>query len=129
MILNFGPIIISYPFEEIYPEQIQIIYILQKLWKENGNGIIGIPPGIDLPPAVLSFFLSYKFDYDYRVRLLYVTEMIPETERILLKFKNSSAKKDENHLSNKKLNFLASSYIEKAKLYLEILSRRCLKII
>ena len=116
MILNFGPIIISYPFEEIYPEQIQIIYILQKLWKENGNGIIGIPPGIDLSPAVLSFFLSYKFDYDYRVRLLYVTEMIPETERILLKFKNSSAKKDENHLSNKKLNYLASSYNEKAKL-------------
>jgi DNA excision repair protein ERCC-2 len=116
MIIKLGPIFIRYPFEEIYPEQIQIIFILQKLWKENGNGIIGIPPGIDLPPAVLSFFLSYKFDYDYRVRLLYVTEMIPETERILLKFKNFSAKKDENHLSNKKLNFLASSYIEKAKL-------------
>ena len=116
MILTIGSNTVYFPFEEIYPEQIQIMFILQKLWKEKGNGVIGIPAGIDLPPVIMSFFFSFNLDNDYKIRLLYITELISETEKLLRKFKNFFTKKTKNYFSNKKFKFLTSCFMEKAKL-------------
>ena len=116
MILIIGTITVHFPFEEIYPEQIQIMFILQKLWKEKGSGVLGIPAGIDLSPVILSFFTSFNLDNDSRIRLLYITELISETEKILQKFKNLFTKNTNNYFPNKKYNFLSSSFMEKANL-------------
>ena len=101
MILNIGSQTIYFPFDEISPEQIQLMFILEKLWKKKGNGVIGIPPTVDLSPVIMSFYFSCKFEDNCLMKLVYVTDRIMEAERIIRKnelyFKNTGHKLGRLH--------------------------------
>lgn len=116
MIVSIGSTDIYFPFDEISPEQIQIMFILQKLWKKKCSGIIGIPPAIGLPITVISFYLSGSIDYENHIKLIYLTDTILETQkifRIIENFYRSSLKK---YTQKKEVCFLFSSFLEKKKL-------------
>jgi Rad3-related DNA helicase len=115
MKLSIGNKIVFFPFEEISPEQIQVMFVLQKLWKKKCNGVIGVPPTIGLPVAVISFYLSCNLNLESRFRLLYVNETVLENEKIFRNFDNFNSF-TENYFNNKNCTYLISPYLEKTRL-------------
>ena len=116
MIISIKLQLIHFPFDEISPEQIQVMFILQKLWEKRTNGIIGVPPTLNLPATVISFYLSCPFECNNNIRLMYLTETLIEKEKIFYiieKFYNNL-----KYILNerKKKTFLISSFLQKAKL-------------
>ena len=116
MIISIKFQLIHFPFDEISPEQIQVMFILQKLWEKRTNGIIGVPPTLNLPATVISFYLSCPFECNNNIRLMYLTETLIEKEKIFYiieKFYNNL-----KYILNerKKKTFLISSFLQKAKL-------------
>lgn len=64
-------VLVTYPFNVIYPEQIQLMYVIKKIFDKKGHGIMGIPPGIGYSITILCFFISYEFLLTKKKKLFY----------------------------------------------------------
>ena len=116
MIISIGQSIIYYPYEEISPEQIQIMFILDKLWKKKTNGIVGIPPAINLPITIVCFFLSSNLEIDKKIRLIYVSETNNETIRISQNLEDCLSNIKNNRKNLPKSIFCITPILDKTKL-------------
>merc|ERR1712127_37599 len=116
MIISIGQSIIYYPYEEISPEQIQIMFILDKLWKKKTNGIVGIPPAINLPITIVCFFLSSNLEIDKKIRLIYVSETNNETIRISQNLEDCLSNIKNNRKNLPKSIFCITPILDKSKL-------------
>mmetsp|Transcript_39355 Transcript_39355/g.78880 ORF Transcript_39355/g.78880 Transcript_39355/m.78880 type:complete len:246 (+) Transcript_39355:4014-4751(+) len=76
---------IFFPFNIIYPEQIQLMYILKKLFDNNCHGIISLPPCTNFPLSTISFFLSYRVYSKIKTKLVYCSSSNGEIEEIISK--------------------------------------------
>jgi len=87
MILLIDNLSVSFPFEVVYPEQIQIAYIIKKSFDKKNHSIMGTPCGVGLSFIVFCFFISYKKFLKTKKTLLYwVTNQI-ETFLLLQEWK------------------------------------------
>ena len=58
MILFIENCIIKYPSNYIYPEQIQLMYVLKKIFDNKIHGLMGVPAGMGLSFTIFVFYLS-----------------------------------------------------------------------
>ena len=116
MILTIESHVVYFPFEEILPEQIQIMFILQKLWKKKCTGIIGIPPTITLPASVISFYLSSQTNINNGVRLIYITDTFLEIEKIFHEIEKFDEEIRRDNYKKEKSILLSTSFFKKSNL-------------
>ena len=116
MILTIESNVIYFPFEEILPEQIQIMFILQKLWKKKCTGIIGMPPTITLPASVISFYLSSQTNINNGVRLIYITDTFLEIEKIFHEIEKFNKKIKKDNFKKERSILLNTSFFKKSEL-------------
>jgi Rad3-related DNA helicase len=74
---------IFYPLNIIYPEQIQMMYILKKSLDYKAHCIMGIPSGTGFSTAIFCFLLSYENFVDISKKILYWTSDEIETHFII----------------------------------------------
>nr|UXY87180.1 DNA repair helicase component of transcription factor b [Cryptomonas sp.] len=83
MILLIENIKVRFPVNIVYPEQIQIMFILKKIFDNKTHGIMGIPAGIGLSSCVFSFFYSYCEFIESSAKMIYWTSRESDTHSIL----------------------------------------------
>jgi len=93
------------------------MFILQKLWEKKCNGIIGVPPTIGLPMAVITFYLSCNLNMETQFRLLYITDTMLKNEKIFRHIENFKSN-NKDFSKKKKENYLLSPFLEKNRLCL-----------
>nr|UXY86753.1 DNA repair helicase component of transcription factor b [Cryptomonas paramecium] len=120
MILSVDNLNVLFPFEIIYPEQIQIAYIIKKSFDKKNHSIMGTPSGIGLPFVIFCFFLSYKKFLKIKKTLLYWVTNEIETFLLLQEWKLMYKKL--RLFEHKKSNFLYTSVcaiLDKKKLCID----------
>jgi DNA excision repair protein ERCC-2 len=83
MIIIIENLKIIFPLKIIYPEQVQIMYILKKSIDSKGHCIMGIPSGVGLSSAAFCFFLSYENFMKISKKIIYWTSSEIETHFVL----------------------------------------------
>ena len=73
MIIIIENVKIFYPIDIIYPEQVQIMYILKKVFDNKAHCIMGIPSGVGLSSASFCFLLSYDKFINISKKTIYST--------------------------------------------------------
>lgn len=95
---------IALPFKIIYPEQIQLMYVLKNLLDKKSHGIMGIPPGIGFSILTFFFFISYKFFHKLKKKLFYCARNEISTYSFTRQLKLFFENKAENSYIKKKIN-------------------------
>nr|UXY88167.1 DNA repair helicase component of transcription factor b [Cryptomonas curvata] len=129
MIIFIESLKIRFPMNIIYPEQIQIMYILKKSLDSKAHCIMGIPSGVGLSSAAFCFFLSYEKFMKISKKIIYWTSseidthfMIEQWTLLYKKLMINNDKNDEIHDIN------VSGIFDKKKLCIDYRSSDRLKI-
>lgn len=97
-------VLISLPFKIIYPEQIQLMYVLKNLFDKKSHGIMGIPPGIGFSILTFCFFISYQFSHKKKKKLFYCARNEIRTQNFTRQLKIFFENKAKNCQIEKKIN-------------------------
>lgn len=117
MEIKIGNINFEFPIDFIYPEQIQIIYLIKKILDKNCHGLMGIPPGNEMSVPLINFFFSYKNHNISNLSMVYCTQKKSYINTILNRVKIFGRNYDKTNFDkfNKQL---ISGFTEKKELCL-----------
>ena len=75
---------VAFPYDYIYPEQLQYMRHLKQLLDTGGHGLIEMPSGTGKTATILSFMLAYQRAFPDRIRqIIYCTRTVPEVDKAL----------------------------------------------
>ncbi|AAK39689.1 DNA repair helicase component of transcription factor b (nucleomorph) [Guillardia theta] len=82
MIILIDNLKIFLPFKKIYPEQIQLLHLIKKLWDMNDNIYFKIPKGVGLSIILFLLFYYYFTLISNEYKFIFVVENSIEKENI-----------------------------------------------
>ncbi|TEB18611.1 adenosine tri phosphatase [Perkinsus sp. BL_2016] len=82
--LDIDGLVVAFPFDAIYPEQIRYMHHLKRTLDERGQGLLEMPTGTGKTVAVFSLMLAYQDKYpDQTGKLVFCTRTVPEMTKAL----------------------------------------------
>jgi hypothetical protein len=87
MKIQIENIYFEFPIDFIYPEQIQIIFLIKKILDKNCHGLMGIPLGSEISLPLINFFFSYKNHNFSNISMVYCTQKKTYINTILNRMK------------------------------------------
>ena len=77
----------SFPYEHVYPEQLEYMTEIKHLLDAEGHGILEMPTGTGKTVCLLSICLSYIMAKKPNFKLVYCTRTIVEMQKTLEELK------------------------------------------
>lgn len=88
MRLKINGMVVYFPFDKIYKEQVEYMNSLMETLEGEGVGFLEMPTGTGKTVTLLSFILSYQlFRPGSYKKLIYCTRTFPELEKTLEELK------------------------------------------
>lgn len=78
MKFNLDGLDIYFPYENLYPEQLQYMASLKQAIDAKGHAVLEMPTGTGKTVCLLSLIISYKFQFPKTGKLIYCTRTVPE---------------------------------------------------
>lgn len=75
---------VLFPYDYIYPEQLQYMHDLKCMLDASGHGLIEMPSGTGKTATILSLLLAYQREHpDRHKQIIYCTRTVPEIDKAL----------------------------------------------
>ena len=93
--LDIDGLIVPFPYDSIYPEQLRYMWNLKKTIDNKGQGLLEMPTGTGKTVAVLSLICAYQFAHPEVGKLVFCTRTVPEMTkalkelRVIMEYRNS----------------------------------------
>ena len=87
MKFKIGDLNVSFPYEAVYPEQLEYMTELKNLLDQEGHAILEMPTGTGKTVCLLALILSFIKQKKPSFKLVYCTRTIVEMEKTLEELK------------------------------------------
>jgi len=93
--LDIDGLIVPFPYDSIYPEQLRYMWNLKRTIDSKGQGLLEMPTGTGKTVAVLSLICAYQFAHPEVGKLVFCTRTVPEMTkalkelRVIMEYRNS----------------------------------------
>eukprot|EP00494_Astrolonche_serrata_P010117 UN10176 len=88
MIIDFGDLIVYFPYDYVYPEQFDYMHNLKRsLDSGRGQCLLEMPTGTGKTVSLLSLIISYQIAHPQTGKLIYCTRTVQEMDKVMEELK------------------------------------------
>ena len=85
--LDIDGLLVPFPYDSIYPEQLRYMHNLKKTIDQKGQGLLEMPTGTGKTVAVFSLICAYQSAHPEIGKLVFCTRTVPEMTKALRELK------------------------------------------
>ncbi|VVT50461.1 uncharacterized protein SAPINGB_P002771 [Magnusiomyces paraingens] len=91
MKINIESLEVIFPYEKVYPEQVQYMTDIKRTLDVGGNCILEMPSGTGKTVSLLSITVAYQMNYPEQRKIIYCSRTMSEIEKALAELRNLMA--------------------------------------
>lgn len=88
MKINIDSLSVIFPYEKVYPEQVQYMTDIKRTLDIGGNCILEMPSGTGKTVSLLSITVAYQMNYPEHRKIIYCSRTMSEIEKALAELRN-----------------------------------------
>lgn len=88
MKINIESLEVLFPYEKVYPEQVQYMTDIKRTLDVGGNCILEMPSGTGKTVSLLSITVAYQMSFPERRKIIYCSRTMSEIEKALAELRN-----------------------------------------
>lgn len=88
MKINIDSLEVIFPYEKVYPEQVQYMTDIKKTLDVGGNCILEMPSGTGKTVSLLSITIAYQMTYPEHRKIIYCSRTMSEIEKALAELRH-----------------------------------------
>lgn len=88
MKINIDSLEVIFPYEKVYPEQVQYMTDIKKTLDVGGNCILEMPSGTGKTVSLLSITIAYQMAYPEHRKIIYCSRTMSEIEKALAELRH-----------------------------------------